>query len=274
MPKPRNPLELANNIYAVMKRTHKSKQISKKCIFVLNSMVNHAIAEAVKTADMIAKTNGKKTISGRMMKGAIEMVSKRDMVTDEDVDKILSRSEDTAEKMRQLRKVFVKRQNGVEVATMGIRLGRARSVMKKLTCLNVSFDAQVYVTLFFYHLVEDLFDVMKDVMHEKKKRFDVRHIQAGLWHEPLPYMRTLYHGTFLTSRPLVAKKTAEDGTLAPKYSRGFSQVAQRVSKKGKGKGKGKGKKAAYEASGFSDVEDDEGSVFEGFSEDEDDEMDI
>ena len=271
MTKQRNPLELANNIHGVMRRTRK-KQISKKCIFVMNSMVNHAIAEAMRTADIIAKTNGKKTITSKVMKSAIDMVTETTMIPRSKLDEIAHvKDEDVRDKIRRYQKVFLAHKKGREIPVMGIRLGRARSVMKKHSCMKISIESQALMVMYFRALVDDLFDIMDTVVDDKKKRYDVRHIQAGLWHHPLAYMKSLYHGTFLTSKPLVTKKTHEDGTLKPKRVRGVGVGKGTASGKRKGKGKRK-RSAAYE-SGLDDSAGEE-SVFEGFSEDEEDDFDI
>lgn len=275
----RNPLDLANNIHRLFRKDAGTLQMSNKCAFVLNSMVDHAIAELMRTADAMARVNHKKTITRQIMDNAIKLHVPKGLPS---IGKIYpALVEHSEDKPAAYKKIFVAKKNGKDVAAMGIRLGRAGAIMKACSCMNASIDAKGLMVVYFHDIVDDLLSVMKDQLKKGEKRVDVRHIQAALWEiradDDEAYMLRMFKGVFATTKPLVGKMTVEAGLLKPKKPKRKRRKTRRTGKGKGGKGKKMDKGKAYESfdeeeseeeESEEEMSDDEESVFEGFSDSE------
>lgn len=267
----RNPLEFAGNLHRIFKKESKAKQISSRALFVMNSMVNAAITDLVAITHSMIKHSKKKTITRTMMLEAIKIITYDDVKLEPCIsiyNKYAVADRHALESAHAIRqKAYVEAftvRGETDVPKYGIHLGRATAVLHNMTSYHVSMDAAALLVKFFHIISKDIIDAADMVMAEKEERMDVRHIQAGvsqtLRDDPkYGYMVKLFNGFFLTSKPNLkagdrAVQDAEEGKLKRKR-KSFTKKSSKKPRRRR-----RSTKAAYDASGFSEEE--EESMYE------------
>jgi histone H3/H4 len=256
----RDPLRLVHNIHRLCYEMEPNRHMTDDARVTMNGMINGAIRKLITTADAMARSGKKNTITLRIIKAAIKSITGGSDFSFPEVDKISAMKD--VDKIQEYNKVFVKHHKHKEVAVKGIRLGRAASIMRALTCMSSTVDAKATVVCLFDALVGDLLQGAIRQCAKPTTRVDARHLQAVVWSGDFDYMKDLYTGEFDTGKSILSAKEPVDGTL--KLRRKVSKPKRRV-------GAGKGALGKKMAKGMAFEEFSEGES-EGFDESDDDDM--
>lgn len=266
----RNPLEIANNVYKVFrqyKRTGSGKtkqlQISSRAVFAMGSMVNSAISDLMTIVNSVVRSSKKRTITGSIMQNSIKIIMKDDFLNE--IAAIMKSSKNIETRNEKYINHFKDNEG------FGIRLGRAKAIMKKLTPHNISLDACALLVGFFSSITLDIVMSAEMTLSKTEKRIDTRHLQAGVAQTlrtdaAYGHIQKMFNGFFLVSHPIhrAGDRLAQDAEDGKTKKR-------RKNPKRKTGGKKKAKKTAYNASGFDEFEseeEEEGSDAEFESEDD------